>query len=241
MNEFTLDFEILAQPDDITCGPTCLHALYRFYGRTVPLDEVIDRVKSFEEGGTLAVQLGIDALKRGFSATIYTYNLLVFDPTWADLPPGLISQKLIEQQAVKDDAKLSFATDAYLQFLALGGKLRFEDLTPSLIRRYVKRGVPVLTGLSSTYLYQAVRERPDDNEDDDIGGYPCGHFVVIYGYNMERRTVMVADPLQDNPNEWGHRYEVDLARLVCSILLGVLTYDDNLLIVETKRERKGRS
>ncbi|MBF0171311.1 MAG: peptidase-C39 like family protein, partial [Nitrospinae bacterium] len=75
--ERTLDFDILAQPDDITCGPTSLHAVYRYHGLAVPLREVIGTVKPLVEGGTLAVQLGLDALRRGFSATIYTYDLQV--------------------------------------------------------------------------------------------------------------------------------------------------------------------
>ena len=33
--------EILAQPDDATCGPTCLHAVYRHFGDALPLDSVI--------------------------------------------------------------------------------------------------------------------------------------------------------------------------------------------------------
>ena len=29
--ELVLGFDIKAQPDDVTCGPTCLHALYEYY------------------------------------------------------------------------------------------------------------------------------------------------------------------------------------------------------------------
>ena len=31
-----LDLDILAQPDDETCGPTCLHAVYRYFGEVPP-------------------------------------------------------------------------------------------------------------------------------------------------------------------------------------------------------------
>src|SRR6185436_4624146 len=77
-----LDFDIKAQPDEVTCGPTCLHALYQYYHDTVPLKEVVSGVKHLKTGGTLAVMLGNHALKRGYKAHIYTYNLNVFDPTW---------------------------------------------------------------------------------------------------------------------------------------------------------------
>src|SRR5262249_1472255 len=34
-----LQLDILPQPDDFTCGPTCLHAIYRYLGDEVPLDK----------------------------------------------------------------------------------------------------------------------------------------------------------------------------------------------------------
>src|SRR5579859_887135 len=80
-----LDFDIKAQPDDITCGPTCLHALYQYYNDTIALKEVINEVKSLKTGGTLAVMLGNHALQRGYDAHIYTYNLTIFDPSWSSL------------------------------------------------------------------------------------------------------------------------------------------------------------
>src|SRR5271163_3163697 len=77
-----LNFDIKAQPDEVTCGPTCLHALYQYYNDSISLKEVIREVKSLKTGGTLAVMLGNHALKHGYKAYIYTHNLNIFDPTW---------------------------------------------------------------------------------------------------------------------------------------------------------------
>src|SRR5512140_1636032 len=77
-----LPVDILAQPDETTCGPTCLHAVYRYWGRDDTLPNVIARTGRLERGGTVAVFLACDALRQGFDATIYTLNLTVFDPTW---------------------------------------------------------------------------------------------------------------------------------------------------------------
>ena len=63
-----LHLEISGQPDDTTCGPTCLHAVYRYYGDAIPLRQVIAEVKSLSGGGTLAVLLGNHALSRGYRA-----------------------------------------------------------------------------------------------------------------------------------------------------------------------------
>ncbi|MFH1021272.1 MAG: C39 family peptidase, partial [Pseudomonadota bacterium] len=90
--EAFLDVAILPQPDLITCGPTCLHAVYQYYGDDITLTKVIDEVKSLETGGTLDVFLACHALRRGYKARIYTYNLQVFDPTWFLHDPDYIEE-----------------------------------------------------------------------------------------------------------------------------------------------------
>lgn len=229
----SLRFEIRRQPDDASCGPTCLHAVYRYYGEEeLDLADVIAEVEPLASGGTLAVMLALHALRRGYRATIYTYNLQLFDPTW--FRDGVdLAGKLRAQAEEKHDPRLQVSTSAYLEYLRLGGELRFEELRPSLIRHYLKRQVPILTGLSATYLYESARERGIDRlVYDDVGGYPTGHFVVLSGYDRRTREVVIADPLGDNPRYPGQRYRVRIQRLLGAILLGVLTYDANLLILE---------
>lgn len=227
-----LKLDMHRQPDDAACGPTCLHSVYRFHGDEIPLQRVISEVVPLETGGTLAVLLATHALRRGYRATIYTYNLQLFDPTWFAEDVD-ISDKLRQQARRKRDPKLRFATSAYLDYIDLGGELRFEELTPALLRRYLRRGLPILTGLSATYLYESARESGiHDLEDDDVGGYATGHFVVLCGYDKSTRGVLVADPLHENPRYSGGIYKVAMQRLLGAILLGVLTYDANLLILE---------
>lgn len=231
-------FKIHEQPTDTTCGPACLHAVYNYYGDDIPLEQVIGEVSYLEGGGTLAVFLACHALRRGYPATIYTYNLNMFDPTWFSDEKPDISEKLKKQMTAKNKSKIYEATPGYLDFLALGGHLRFTDLTSSLIRKYVKRSIPILTGLSSTYLYRSPRETGYEGDWDDVKGEPSGHFVVLYGYDKEERTVMVADPFKSNPFSESHHYLINIDRVLCSILLGVLTYDANLLIIGPKHARK---
>lgn len=229
-----LTLEIQPQPDDSTCGPTCLHAVYRYFGDRIPLRQVISEVEPLETGGTLAVLLGCHALRRGYTATVFTYNLNLFDPTWFAKKVDL-ADRLRQQAEAKPDGKLRRATEAYLEFLSLGGVLRFEELRPALLRRFLKRQIPVLTGLSATYLYGCAREAGDHTlREDDIRGVPTGHFVVLCGYDRETRRVLVADPHQDNPLFGSHYYEVSVNRALGAILLGVITYDANLLILERK-------
>lgn len=226
-----LELDMHRQPDDASCGPTCLHAVYRYYDDAVELDRLIAEVVPLETGGTLAVLLATHALRRGYHATIYTYNLQLFDPTW--FRPGIdLAAKLEQQAGAKDDARLRFATQAYLEYLALGGRVRFRALQPRLILWHLHRRIPILTGVSATYLYESAREFGTDRLTyDDVRGRPTGHFVVLSGYDPVRREVLVADPLGDNPRYGSHLYTVGMHRLLGAMLLGVLTYDANLLIL----------
>ena len=237
-----LPISILPQPDDETCGPTSLHAVYRYWGDDITLDEVIGSAKSLKTAGigrgTLAVMLGTHALMRSYKATLYTFNLHIFDPTWFDehgkAPSEFLANKLMQQAEAKgvEEPRFRVATASYLEFLALGGSIRFGDITSRLISGYLRDGVPVLTGLSATYLYRCSREFGPNDDYDDIRGEPSGHFVVVHGYNPKTRLAMIADPLADNPGFDGQRYEVPMSRLVPSIVIGVITYDSNLLVVE---------
>lgn len=226
---------IEAQPDDDTCGPTALHAVYDHFGEGLSLQRVIQEVHHLEDGGTLAVFLGLHALKQGYHARIHSYNLRVFDPTWDTLPPDLLRKKLIAQTRFKEGKKLHAACLAYSRFLKMGGELRFDDPTPALLQRYFDADLPVLAGLSATYLYKSKRELTGNNGQsvlDDLRGKPMGHFVVLCG--MEGKQVRVADPYQDNPLSEGRFYNVHIGRLINSILLGIVTYDANLLILSPR-------
>jgi len=223
-----LQLEILPQPDDTTCGPTCLHAVYRYWGDEIPLARLVDEIDPLPGGGTLAVSLACHALRRGYRAEIYTYNLQLFDPAW--FGEGIdLAEKLRAQKKHKRSRKLAISTDAYLEYLSLGGVVRFEELRPALIRRFLNRDTPILTGLSATYLYQCPREREDDY--DDVRGEPVGHFVVLSGYERKKSQVTVSDPSHDNPRFRTHRYSVGMNRLIAAIALGVMTYDANLLVL----------
>lgn len=226
------NFRIEAQPDDDSCGATALHAVYRYFGNARPLHEVIDEVHKLKGGGTLAVMLGLHALKNGFQARIYSYNLNVFDPSWAGLGSAQLTKKLVAQTRIKRDGKLQTACLAYARFLKEGGEIRFEDLTPGLLQRYMRRKLPVLAGLSATYLYQSKREYPDPQGRSvyhDLRGKPMGHFVVLSGGQGD--LIRVADPYSGNPYSNKHIYLVDIDRLINSIMLGIVTYDANLLIL----------
>jgi hypothetical protein len=229
-----LPLSIQAQPTETTCGPTCLHAVYRYLGSGATLPEVVARTRSLRHGGTFAVFLACDALMQGYAATIYTFNMTVFDPSWFRQRVD-IAQKLQAQRQLKRDRRLVYATDGYLEFLRLGGNLRFTDLSPPLVRGILRRRLPIITGLSSTFLYRARREFGTLDMPDDVRGTPSGHFVVISGYNRRERTLLVADPYGPDPAAPERNYWIRMDRVFNSVLLGIVTHDANLLIVAPRR------
>lgn len=231
-----LPVRILPQPDEVTCGPTCLHAVYSYWKDEEPLGAVIARMDRLREGGTFAVFLGCDALRKGYQATIYTYNLMVFDPTWFMRRDVDIAQRLqLQSEAKSTDYRLQYATAGYLEFLRLGGRLRLADLSKWLIRGILRRGLPIIAGVSATYLYRAPREYGPADIPDDVLGFPQGHFVVIAGYDHGHRRMLMVDPYQPNPYAKSHEYWISVDRAIAATLLGIVTHDANLLIVHPRR------
>ncbi|MBS1156092.1 MAG: hypothetical protein H6R07_2016 [Proteobacteria bacterium] len=232
-----LPLQMLPQPDETTCGPTCLHALYRYWGQHEELQSVIKRTGKLERGGTVAVFLACDALRHGFEATIYTYNLLLFDPSW--FVAGVdISERLQRQRIEKlQDLRVQEVTGGYIEFLRLGGRLRLTDLSRYLLRGLLRRRLPIITGLSSTYLYRTMREYGQQDEPDDVRGTPGGHFVVLAGYDRPARTVLVADPYGPHPYGESREYWLNIDRAVGAILLGIVTHDANLLVIHPPRRK----
>ena len=72
-----IQLEILPQPDDMSCGATCLHAIYRFHGEKMELGNLVDDVEHLDEGGTLGVFLGTHALKRGYKVTLLPMAMML--------------------------------------------------------------------------------------------------------------------------------------------------------------------
>jgi hypothetical protein len=230
-----LRIELFTQPDEVSCGPTCLAKVYHFFGMDLPLETVLGEIDRNEDGGTLAVFLALAARRRGLETRIFSYDLRIFDPTWRHLTPGELRDKVALRIPHLSSAKARRSAKAYLEFLDTGGMIAFEELTPSLLKRILDRDHPILAGLSATHLYSFMREIHDpvtgEVIDDDIAGDSTGHFIVINGYEKWGRRFIIRDPSSHVPQTPDGRLVVDAQRLINSILLGDLTYDAVLLEV----------
>ncbi len=129
-----LDINIVNQPDETTCGPTSLQAVYEYYDDIISLTDLINEINQFEKGGgTLAVILGRHALARNYDVQIYCYNINIFDPTWFNFPSDKLIGKL-NQRLTKPGIpnKKKVVIKEYISFLEEGGQLSFADLSKEL-------------------------------------------------------------------------------------------------------------
>lgn len=231
--------ERIEQPDDLTCGPTSLLQIYRYHGVDKTHEQLLGHYLRNPDGGTLAVYLAQAALADGFRPTLYTFNLDVFDPTWAGLDGERLVAKLEARGREVEGERLSRLRRiiaAYATLVRDGGRVRLVDLDRRLLVDLLAAGHPILTGLSATWLYRTPREL--NEEEDDVAGWPVGHFVVISGYDPESDQFSIVDPMRGSPLGRTGVYEVASERLMASILLGDAT-DDAVLLVLDADEAEG--
>lgn len=233
--EHLLKFTMHQQPDGVSCGPTCLNAIYQYWGNQGELQHIRHEIDYTETGGTLAVLLGKHALKQGFKAKLQSVNIEIVDPTWFACERDILMGKLLTQLAHTSDLKKRKTTQAYFDFLELGGEIQFFNLTFEFIQQAIEQGVPILSGVCATWLYQNMRDYTDgDNRVvyDEWLGKPTGHFVVIYGYEPQKQLLYIADPYLPHPLSNSHHYTISFSHWLHAHLLGIMSHDAELLMIK---------
>ena len=232
--DIDLGVTIERQPDYTTCGPTALHAVYRYYGDPIDLKTVIAETPKLPTGGTLGVHLSVHALSRGYEVTTWLCNVRHMDPTWFQQPTDILAKLKARAAAKKfdEDPRYGPAMEAVERYIELGGKVVWGDLSPKLIASKLAEGTPLLTGTNGTYLYQCARET--DEGADDVKGEAFGHFIVLSGYRSRDESVAISDPLLDNPAHGTKYYRATVHRLIGAIFLGVGSDDGNLVLIKPK-------
>ena len=125
------------------------------------------------------------------------------------------------------DYRLQHATEGYLEFLALGGRIRLADFSPRLVRESSAAGCRSSPACRRPTCIERCARFGDDQSDDICCGSPR-HFVVIAGYDFPSRKVLVADPYEPNPYGGTREYWMRMERVGAAVLLGIVTHDANL-------------
>ena len=236
--ESRLYLDISYQPDSTTCGPTCLHAVYRYFNDPIPLHQVIAEAKQLEGGGTLAVYLGSHALARGYKATLYTYNLRIFDPTWFLPGNQQVADKLKRQREYKSGvAGLEVVTDAYLEFLNLGGRIGPRSPYHKPSSEVPQQVLAVANGAQAPLSTTAPANDPSETASCMMMCEVNPPAISWLSPDMTAKSVPCWWQILSNRILWPKLriYQVSIYRLICAIMLGVLTYDGDLLIIEPQR------
>jgi hypothetical protein len=221
----------LAQQDEVSCGAACLAQVLHYYGIEASQTELAERIRRTEEGGTLAVFIGLLAQDLGLRVRLHPLGLRHFDPTWWNLSRRAILQKLT---ARGEALGMSEELEGWITLLERGGKVGFGPLERQRLVRILARHRPVIAGLSATWLYRETRHDPSTNQPDDVAGQPVGHFVVVTGYERRGRRFLINDPYPDIPLGAEGVYTLPARRLITAILMGDATRDAVLLEIWPK-------
>ena len=64
----------LLKQKKMACGPTSLRMVLKYFGKHVPLKDIIKGVSGIKKFGVRTIELGDFAKKQGFKVTCYSYN-----------------------------------------------------------------------------------------------------------------------------------------------------------------------
>ncbi|MBN1900523.1 hypothetical protein JW926_04265 [Candidatus Sumerlaeota bacterium] len=229
LKHFKLDIAPEIQPDDISCGLSCLKMVLDYYDQEQDMQALSEICPPLYDIGLFDSQLGKTAIDLGFDVTIYTYNYRIFHPIWNRLHLSDLIGKLVIKQACAMTPHQALSARHYIEYLQKGGELLFYPLSKELILAHLDQEIPVIAALDMSFLYDCVAFY------DEFSEYRATHFVIIHGYDPKRNVFHVCDPWHSIPipHENG-RYAVDADRVINAIFLGQDRNDSSLIVIRKK-------
>ena len=215
-----------------TCGPSSLQQVFAYYGIKKSINQLLKEIKLYKKG-TFDGQLGLCALENGFKAIIIDYNLHAYDPTWFKLSKKALIKKL-KQSLKHRKGEYKTKVQWLIKYFEAGGNIKFEIVTPELIKSYLKKKIPVIVCLMMTSLYKEKRritikqKKGRRSIKSDLKGKPAGHYLVVSGYDGDK--LFVTDPYYNIPYSKKGEYKISSKELIASILM----WNGSLLIIEKK-------
>jgi hypothetical protein len=233
MNKIEHTFKHQYQPTNTTCSPTALSMLLSFYGKSIPVQDISEKVPQVknsggEDSGTINQQMAVWCVSLGFKVSVFTSDVQVIDQSWGALTANEIRRRL--EARMKGAIVPSIGelwTKAYCQSYIdlLDAKVELTILpaiSSSLLYALLKNG-PVLPCLCFNTLYGKGKSSADGKREtsaDDINGRAWNHSVVIYGHD-EQGNFLIADPWE-KPG----RHVVEPERMVAAIATAQIECDN---------------
>jgi peptidase C39-like protein len=231
LKEYDLPIRSEIQPDDTSCGISCLKMLLAFHGISLSFDEMREIIPPLPDIGLYDSHVGKAALDLGFSVTIYSYNYTIFHPLWNHLT----RKDLIRHLSTKNKSSMTplqeFATKSYIEFMEAGGEVLFYPLSKELLLAFFEKGLPVMVALDMCFLYDSMVYYENTTEPR------ATHFVVLHGYNPENNTFRISDPWHSIPlpNNMG-QFSLDADRVINAIFLGQNRNDAAVVVIQKNNQ-----
>lgn len=237
------DYNLILQPTNVSCTQTATAMMLSHYDKTVNLTEILEKTvskdESGEETGSSMQQLGTYCLDQGYDVELYSFDSLILDLSWSQMPSSQLIEKLELVREHRNVASLGENSTKnyikeYLAFLKKGGTLIIESHpTSSLLKKLVSDG-PVCAAVSHPTMAQSghtsntgLRRDIQNDLENDIST----HAVLIYGCD-DNGNFLIADP-------WGNPEIRTLTseHLIASIMSAQWLCDNILFRIKTPREK----
>jgi len=221
------------------CGPFSLTQVFWYFNKNISPKKIVREIKRLASGGTCDSFLGLYAIKEGFKSEIIPYNINIFDPTWKDISSLDLIDKLEKRMKFEINKNLRERISGYINFLKRGGKIIFKPLSILTVLSYLKKGIPLISSLSLTALYEESRMVIYKRKNiikwyhDDVKGESVGHFVVISGYDHKKKLFKIKDSWHEIPYNFSKTgdYVVNIEHFFYSMMMGCLTGGGSFTIV----------
>ncbi len=227
------------------CLSECLLSVFQYKNIPIDLDEIITKISTDSDKlYDWEYKAGNLFLEKGLKPTIYTNVSYLFDPSWHSLGSAALLEKLEKEAKYfqenlkkinKEPEQKNYIfpnkliakrykkeVDAIITYLKKGGKISFEPISVSEIKKHIDADSPVIVSLSPTLLHKM--KRAYNFAPDDIRGITWGHVVIIIGYNEDH--FIIADP---GGNFYKNAFEYEIG--ADSIVEAVLRYNGQMIVV----------
>jgi predicted double-glycine peptidase len=171
----------IVQDGPTSCTNACLRMVAGYFGRKLDRDEIDRALFKDSAGCSFNTDIARFALRHGFAAECYGYNLYLTDPADGGLAPSALLSKLRREQAHLRDQWYRPMLASIVAALAEGVRYVVRRPAFEIAAGYLRQRIPVIAVVSYPALH-GVRGNPFS-----------GHDVVLTGY--DGRRVYFVDPL----------------------------------------------
>jgi ABC-type bacteriocin/lantibiotic exporter with double-glycine peptidase domain len=237
MDEISYNIPLLTQNIQ-DCVQASASQILSHYGITKSIDEVKKEVPVYisSDGKPLGSSLGHIAtyfIQLGFTTTLHTVDIEIFDPSWKNLDNSAVIQKLKERRkylrhARYEEAALDLVVSGYVLFLEKGGKITFPIVDEAYLYTLLQKG-PIYTILSYNFLNQVSKYAFNSDVkpiQDSIMGIPTTHAVVISGYKQGKFEIT------DPDYEFGGKKLLEAGQVIGAFYLAETDFDPLLITLE---------